>query len=245
MPDEPTIDPEAPTEDQPAVETTPPEQGQGDPSGETPEQYFGETFNPELLPDDLKPAYQQMRADYTRKTQEIAAHRRFFEDRGITPTDPEAAFQALAQELGYQLEDEDPEDDDEPFTDEPADPLEARLDALEAERNAERQRAQDLQSLTDDLDEITKRMGRKPTEQEIDYFGRYAQRDKNGRLGIIDVYDRTEKLMQDRQQQWARSKQAPTVQPGGTPGVASVDLDDPEQRLAYSAELIKQGLTDQ
>jgi hypothetical protein len=256
-----TLRAEAPTEDQPETQEQPPsDEGQGDPEAteardtavnEQPDP-FSDNFDPASLPPELKPAYDQLRADYTRKRQAEAPMRRFFEDRGIDPADPEAAFSALAEELGYQIDDDDDQPQDEGFDDpdqpdefgpDPVETLAQRLDRIEQERADQLQREADLASLSEDLNTIRQRMGREPSKDEIEYFGQYATRNRDGRLGIIDVYDRTEALMSKRQQEWARSKDAPVVQSGGSRGVDHVDLDDEEQRRAYTAEILKQGMT--
>jgi hypothetical protein len=40
------------------------------------------TFNPDTLPEELRPGWQQLQADYTRKTQELAAQRKQYESLG-------------------------------------------------------------------------------------------------------------------------------------------------------------------
>lgn len=251
--------PEQPDQPSDADTTTPPDlasqEGQGDQPGENQPEFFSDTFKPDELPEELRPAYQQMRADYTRKTQEIARYRRFFEDRGLNPDDPEGVFRALATDLGYEINDDtdgDVADEDaegfDPLVDanyddgdgEPVDPVEARLNRLEAEYRAERQRAVDLQALSEDLDQITARLGRPPTEDEIEFLGRHAVRDEQGRLTVMPTFDALEKLMRQREQQWAKSKEAPTFQAGGSPGVQAVDLDDPDKRLEYAAQIMSQ-----
>jgi hypothetical protein len=51
-------------------------------------------INPEDLPDELKPVYKSMQADYTRKTQEVAPWRKL-QDAGISPDDAMQSAQFL------------------------------------------------------------------------------------------------------------------------------------------------------
>src|SRR2546430_2455221 len=104
MPDEPNVAPVEP--DQPQVEPSapaaPPETGQGAEPQPSP---FDEKFDPASLPDELRPAYNQMRADYTQKTQSLADQRREAEQYqqivgALTSDDPEMRTAALTA-LGY------------------------------------------------------------------------------------------------------------------------------------------------
>jgi hypothetical protein len=70
-----------------AAEPTPGEQGP-DPgatefaSPEVDESFMGSDFNPDLLPDELKPGFKQLQGAFTRKTQELAEQRKQFESLG-------------------------------------------------------------------------------------------------------------------------------------------------------------------
>jgi hypothetical protein len=146
---------EAPTADQPDV-TTPdapeaPEAGTSDTEvPETPDAPESDTesftdVNTDDLPEDVATRYQQMQADYTRKTQALAernteldAVQSFAVDLlADEPNDTqEAVFRTLAERLGYELEGGDePAEGDEPGTETPEfhDP---RLDPILAEREA-------------------------------------------------------------------------------------------------------------
>jgi hypothetical protein len=100
---------------------------------ETPD-YFGDTFDPATLHDDLRPGWKQLLGDYTRKTQEIAEERREIEEKAhyaqlidmLRSNDPEenqVALKALdydfyadpdvaADDLEDELYDEDYDEDD-------------------------------------------------------------------------------------------------------------------------------------
>jgi hypothetical protein len=107
----------APTEQAPVTPVTPeggpltPVQPNEQPRGEhghfapkTPEpapvaDTFSESVNPDTLPPELQQVYKQLQADYTRKTQEVAAQRAQFEQYG----DPTTVSQAV--ELYQALQD--------------------------------------------------------------------------------------------------------------------------------------------
>lgn len=60
-------------------------------------------FDPSKLPDDLKPAYKQMQAAYTKKTQELAKNRQKVEAYDAFAANPVQALQNLAQQYGFSL----------------------------------------------------------------------------------------------------------------------------------------------
>ncbi len=97
-------------------ETTTPEQDAevfSTPEGE--DSFMGEDFNPDLLPDELKPGFKQLQAEWTRKTQSLAEQRKALEELGSPEElqqarefyqslqDPEY-LQAFYGELGGVLE---------------------------------------------------------------------------------------------------------------------------------------------
>src|SRR5439155_1525580 len=65
----------------------------------TEESFMGSDFNPDLLPDELKPGFKQLQAAFTQKTQSIAEQRKALEELG----DPEAL--KTAHELYTSLQD--------------------------------------------------------------------------------------------------------------------------------------------
>lgn len=97
----PTPTPAAPPVDQAPAVPTP--QGETPGAAPVPVQPAGEdtftTFNPDQLPEELRPGWNQLQADYTRKTQELAEQRRQYSELG----DPET-LRAAAQ-LAQQLQD--------------------------------------------------------------------------------------------------------------------------------------------
>jgi hypothetical protein len=81
----PATSPAAPSEVTPA--TNQPEAAEAQPEAES---FTG--LDPNSLPDEVKPFYRSMQADYTRKLQEEVGPWRQFKDSGI---DPESAYQAV------------------------------------------------------------------------------------------------------------------------------------------------------
>ena len=75
-----------PPEQAPAAGTTEPEA-----NAQEEDSFMGGDFNPDLLPDELKPGFKQLQAAFTRKTQEIAEQRKQFEELG----DPDQVRQAV------------------------------------------------------------------------------------------------------------------------------------------------------
>ena len=64
----------------------------------------GETFfDPSTLTEDLLPAYKQMQASYTKKTQALAKDRHAVEAYNAFMANPQASLQQLASQYGYSL----------------------------------------------------------------------------------------------------------------------------------------------
>jgi len=86
-----------PAPDQQAAPAESAPQGSTDPSGAAPEPpapvdtFDGGKFNPDELPEELRPAWQQLQAAYTQKTQTLAEQRRQFEAFG----DPQSLQEAV------------------------------------------------------------------------------------------------------------------------------------------------------
>ena len=60
-------------------------------------------FDPKAVPEQLMPAYKQLQAAYTKKTQSIAAHRQKIQAYEQFERDPHGTMQQIAQAYGYQL----------------------------------------------------------------------------------------------------------------------------------------------
>lgn len=229
-------EPQAPEETPDTLEVEAPS-GQEPGAPEDGPSYFEDTFDPRTLDENLQRAYKGMQADYTRKTQELAAHRKFFQDLGVEPDDPDAVLRALAEREGYEFDEEEepsPEWDEQ----DPLSPLEQRLAALEEERQHERQADADVQSMANDLRTIVSELGRDLTKDEIDALTELAQRDKQGALRLIPGWQAAQRIARQQQQQYRQTKKAPAVTPDGTQGTRTVNLDDADERRDYSAQII-------
>lgn len=82
----PEPSPEGKTQDKPATTTT--------------EDTF---FDPTSLPDELKPAYKQMQAAFTKKSQGIRQEKQKIDAYNAFERAPEETIQRIAQQMGYQL----------------------------------------------------------------------------------------------------------------------------------------------
>lgn len=61
------------------------------------------SFDPNAIPAELLPAYKQMQADYTRKTQALAQHRQKIDAYDQFMRDPVGSLQQLASQYGLQI----------------------------------------------------------------------------------------------------------------------------------------------
>lgn len=87
--------PSTPTADAPAGESPP---GAAQESQAPVDTFDGGQFNPDDLPPELQPAWKQLQAAYTRKTQEMADHMRPFEElAGVDPAQLQQASQLLGR----------------------------------------------------------------------------------------------------------------------------------------------------
>lgn len=143
-------------QDQPTPEA-PPTDGTSAGTGPNLEQAFEENFDPSTLPDELAPAYKQLQAAWTRKTQSLAEQRkeaenaqRFLEALQSEEHRPTAlknlaeslgGEEAILAALGYDVDDPELEDDPEFDLDDPAQAALARVQQLEA-KLAERETAE-------------------------------------------------------------------------------------------------------
>lgn len=77
---------------------------QAPPSGQAPQPDSGETFfDPSTLDETLLPAYKQMQASYTKKTQALAKDRHAVEAYNAFMANPQASLQQLASQYGFSL----------------------------------------------------------------------------------------------------------------------------------------------
>lgn len=102
---------EAPQEAQGQAQETPPieTQDSGQSATQTPQQPTqapaeDSFFDPSTLSDELKPAYKQMQAQFTKKMQAIRDQRQKVEAYDAFMQNPEEQIQRLAQQYGYNLQ---------------------------------------------------------------------------------------------------------------------------------------------
>lgn len=263
---------EAPTADQPEVTTpdvTPEAPEAGTPDAEatdTPETPEDEKFtdvDTDGLPEEVATRYQQMQADYTRKTQALAERQSeldavtsFASDLlSDTPNDTqEAVFRTLADRLGVNLEgfDEEPvpADGDEPKADE-AEPFhDPRLDPILAEREAEAHakseaaREAELDAAETQIDDgiaaLAKADGIELSEDEqaLIFSDVLALPPLADGPNVQAAWNRWKKADQASKDRWVKSK-ASTQAPTGKPGEEPVDFTDEEQRLAFTVRAVE------
>ncbi len=181
--------------------------------------------------------YQNLQPEYTRATQEAAQLREIIDL--VQQGDPET-LQALGLDLA------DAEDDEAEFEDDP----DARLDALEqylsqqAEAQAQAEEEAALQDAVEEhlagqLQELESKHGTlddKLAERLLQLAE--ALPDENGFPDLAAAYDEYKQWVEDERQNWVKSKRAPQVQ-SGSPSSHQPDLDDPEQRREYMAQLLR------
>lgn len=186
-PDQPEASSDSPSTDAP--ETSDAESGTSEEGEEASEESFTDV-DLDGLPEEVQNRYQQMQADYTRKTQALAEQRAEMETQTAfvadlvagEPTEDqvelqEAVFQALAERLGYDIEgleaDEDAEGDDAETGDEAPEFRDPRVDELLAEREAakqaeaEQQREQQLDTIEQEIEDGLKALAKEDGIAEL------------------------------------------------------------------------------
>lgn len=160
-------------------------------TAEDTESFMGEKFDPNSLPDELVPAYKQMQAHFTRRTQEAAPWAQASETLGIQdpavlaqvvehynqlvdPNNYQALFEELAGELGVEF----PSDEGFPPAEPQGIPANAGLDLsslddypelapLKAALEAQQGSVEALQSRLDDFDA---RQEQEAEQRELEQF---------------------------------------------------------------------------
>lgn len=240
-------DTQAPVEGKPDDAPTPPEEARSEAS-ETPEQkpeYFSETFDPAALPDELRPAYKQMRDAFSQKTQTAAEERKQAREAlevYEALQDPDRQADILSR-FGFEV---DGADDDEFEYDDPQEALEQRIAALEAERQQHQQSAQEREYeeaevgfVSNQLSELAKRTGREFSDEEIQLLGDLSRtdgfRDPDGAPNVDLAYERIyADVLSKERERWVGSKQSPQA-PSGSSAVEVPDLDNERERQEYLA----------
>lgn len=232
-----------------------PDSGQA-PSGSTEPPSFSEgSFDPNSLPDDLRPVYRQMQAAYTQKTQSLAQQRKEAEAAMAfmqALQDEENRVEALRElaeyvgadayltAAGYEFEGEDDEDpgfDQGPVTDPRLEEIVQWRDQLLAEQQ-ETALISEIESYTEtEFD----RLGIEDEGLRELVLGRATvyDLDENGMPQIQQAWNDVNALLDAQQKNWIKSKQAPRGPVSGQPGQEEeYDFHDPEARqLALARRL--------
>jgi len=236
-------DVEAPAEqDQP---TPAPEQPEKEAQPESQEESFTDSYNPDDLPEEAREAYtaayKRLQADYTRKTQSVAEERqeaqqaqRIMQALG----DPNQAPEVL-RALGYDLEDEEPDEDDYVDPDERIGRIEQAL--AEQQQNAQYAALVEAEeaSIADQIEALEEQEGRQFDDQEIALLAQAAQANSgpNG-PDVRSAHDVYSQAVAKRNEAYLQSKRAPKV-PAGGPGEAKVDLNDDNARREYMQRIME------
>lgn len=215
-----------------------------------------ENFDPSTLPAELQPAYKQLRADYTRKTQTVAQQRKEAEDalNFVSALQDEGqrnqALAAIAEAygpdailsaLGYEVGDGElaPVEDEAPsFKDPRVDELARRFEQMDQEAQ-EKALIDRIQGYTaNEFD----RLGIEDEGIQELILGRAAvyDLDENG-LPMIEQAARDVVSLLDKQRKsYVEQKQnAPAGPIAGSAGQEQVDWSSDEARQAYMASIIE------
>jgi hypothetical protein len=186
---------------------------------------------------DWQKRYGDLQPEYTRVTQENAELRRQQEmyDYLLSTEDPDTR-RAIAEELGYVLEEEET-DEYEPEED----PLVAydqrlgRLEQTEAEREqeqAEQAYAAQVREIVDEqLDALE--LDRDDQDWVLAYAINALPITEDGLPDIQQAYEVFTARETERQRNWARSKHAPRISPSGQPATEVPNLDDRQERQDF------------
>lgn len=239
MPDEGTPAPEA-TQDQPT-----PAPSAEDKAPERDANTFAGTFDPASLDESLVPAYKQMQADYTRKTQEIAALRQPDAVADYLRTLPEDQQASVLRSIGIELEADEVEEDDLDY-DDPDEELRAQIEEINEWRSSQEQHAADAQlenwlndEIGNQLDQLETATGREFDESEVMEIGQIAL-DRALASGqapdVKAIYESIyTNLLPHERKRWVKSKRTPQA-PNGASASHQPDLDDKEERREFIAQ---------
>jgi hypothetical protein len=196
----------------------------------------------------LTQRYSDMQADYTRKTQEIAETRREAEamaeiiDAASDPGHPD--HKNALDILGLEA---DAEDDQEDFLT-AEDELRAKVEALEADRAAQVQAAEQaaIEEMEDDLiaEQISKlqeQEGREFDDAELRllYNEALANPDGRGLPNVEHAYNLLRDAYTNRQKEWVSSKKTARRPGSGSAADKKFDPTNDEDRVSRTAEILE------
>jgi hypothetical protein len=197
---------------------------------------------------DWQKRYSDLQPEYTRATQELKElqERQQWWELYATSEDPDTQRQAL-EALGYELPDQPDEELDPAEYEDPYEELSARQQALEQqfqERTQAEQQSQEaalIRAITDERLEQLDGL----TEADQDWVLAYAinalppVREPGVPVPLPDVraaYEVFQARETERQKQWASTKRAPYVPPGGRTANEVPDRSTHEGRVAYGMQ---------
>ena len=208
--------------------------------------------NPEELPDEVKPIYKNLQADYTRSKQSIAEERREAQQatefwNAIRSQDPNAIRQiadvygqeTVLDALGYALEDDEPD----PNAD-PVDELRQRLEGLEGQLTQKEQKAQEEALLSQIESDITKQFsGLDLDDKEQEIVTAHALTagyvTPEGFPDVKKAYEDFTGVLEGRQKKWVEGKRAPRTPVQGTAGSEKIDFSNEDARRALIASMLE------
>lgn len=243
-------DQDIPEQDQPDPSVGPESESASDqPSSDGEEEArFTDAFDPDELPDELRPRYQQMQADYTRKTMELARMRKEAEQALAVYDailDPDRAPGILSA-LGYEI---DPEDEVDAYGEEGPPIYDPALDEVRAELDELRtQFATQAENdyMVGELAAIENKIGRELSPEELNLMTQMAMSNRmpDGTPDVQSAWATLQKITAAEQQRWVSSKrQAPRIQRQGASEVDErIDRSDPEVRRKLMEEAISREL---
>ena len=240
------MDTEHPIED--SVDDAPPVSGEG--ASESFTDVSGD------LPPELESRYKSMQADYTRKTQEIAELRReaeaateFFNalsdeemrDDALRQLAEYVGPETLAAAAGFEVGEDNPEQDFSQFEEEVKDP---RVDQLAAEWESYKQ-SQEEKAILQEIESFTDgEMTRLGVEDEAEQravlsIAATMDLDREGFPQLEAAKQMLDELYGSRQKEWIESKKAPRQPLQGEQADEGYDFSNEDERRKRIAALIE------
>lgn len=203
---------------------------------------FSDRFDPDSLDEPLRNVYNDMRGDYTRKTQELAEYRKqheaelqFIEQLRADEEVQREVFQYLAEQLGFDLEDDE---DEEWFEADPLDELSTKVETIEQRLHREHVRS----SIDRQFAEIEGELGSGLTDKQKRTLVAHAAAldERDGEPDIRGAYEELTGFFdfEEKQKQWVQSKQTTPPPPSGKAGSKEIDMADPSARRKHMAEIM-------
>lgn len=201
----------------------------------------GPAAEPTPEPTDWQKRYTDLQAEYTRSQQtnaEMARERELYEL--LVSTEDADTRRQIAEQLGYVLEEEEPEVNiDDPFA--PYDERIGRLEAALTQRErteAESQYANEVRQACDDrLDAL----GIPKDDQDwvLAYAINALPATQEGLPDIDQAFQVFAARETERQKAWARTKKAPHFAPNGQAATEVPNLDNRAERVAWMTQRLQ------